>query len=125
MEVDADPPENPSTPMAWQQMNGADNEDHANGDASPVPPPHGSNPATSPPPKPSIDPEACKALGNKYFKAKDYSKAVQEYSKGRVSAMVLLTLHFHPSHFLMAADLYKLLMSTRNLLHTFRTAPPL
>lgn len=44
-----------------------------------TPPPH-KNP--SPPPKPSIDPEACKALGNKYFKAKDYTMAVAEYTKG-------------------------------------------
>lgn len=53
----------------------------ANGDSGPLPPPHGSNPTTSPPPKPALDPEACKAVGNKYFKAKDYAKAIQEYSK--------------------------------------------
>ncbi|KAL8829115.1 MAG: hypothetical protein Q9191_002203, partial [Dirinaria sp. TL-2023a] len=53
----------------------------ANGDSGPLPPPHGSNPTTSPPPKPAFDPEACKAVGNKYFKAKDYAKAIQEYSK--------------------------------------------
>ena len=50
-----------------------------NGDSSPAPPPHKT---PSPPPKPAIDPEACKATGNKYFKAKDYTKAVQEYTKG-------------------------------------------
>ncbi len=50
-----------------------------NGESSPVPPPHK---APSPPPKPSIDPEACKATGNKYFKAKDYTKAIAEYTKG-------------------------------------------
>ena len=54
-----------------------------NGDSGPLPPPHGTNPTSSPPPKSAIDPEACKALGNKYFKAKDYTKAIQEYSKGR------------------------------------------
>jgi hypothetical protein len=41
---------------------------------SPTPPPH----------KPQkVDPEACKAAGNKYFKAKDYDRAVQEYTKGK------------------------------------------
>ena len=51
----------------------------SNREAIPTPPPH-KNP--SPPPKPSIDPEACKALGNKYFKARDYTMAVAEYTKG-------------------------------------------
>jgi len=37
-------------------------------------------PMESPAPEP-IDPEACKALGNKYFIQKDYSKAIDEYSK--------------------------------------------
>ncbi len=43
---------------------------------SPTPPPHQ-------PPPPKVDPEACKAAGNKFFKAKDYDRAVQEYSKGK------------------------------------------
>ena len=90
MDVDSEAPMNgtPSspTPMAWtatHQTNGTDHNDQVDGDESPMPPPHGTNPATSPPPKPDIDPEACKILGNKYFKAKDYTKAIQEYSKGR------------------------------------------
>ena len=58
---------------------GMADHNNVNGDSSPVPPPHK---APSPPPKPAFDPEACKALGNKYFKAKDYTKAVQEYTKG-------------------------------------------
>ena len=60
--------------------------DHANGsssdtnaDNSPVDAPPKS---PSPPPKPAYDPEECKSLGNKYFKAKDYSKAIAEYTKG-------------------------------------------
>ena len=53
-----------------------------NGDGSPVPPPHGVKTTSSPPPKPAIDPEACKVLGNKYFKAQDYKKAIKEYTKG-------------------------------------------
>ena len=93
MDIDSEalPNSAPSSPpsmtlAASQQPNGTSHKNHVNGDDSPVPPPHGSNPATSPPPKPTIDPEACKALGNKYFKAKDYSKAIQEYSKGRPPA---------------------------------------
>ena len=93
-DVDPEAPTNgtPSspTPMAWtasDQPNGASHEDYGDGDDSPVPPPHGSLPATSPPPKPTIDPEACKAVGNKYFKAKDYTKAIQEYSKGTQTVM--------------------------------------
>jgi DnaJ homolog subfamily C member 7 len=39
----------------------------------------------APPPaekKPQVDPEVHKAAGNKFFKAKEYAKAIQEYSKG-------------------------------------------
>ena len=61
---------------AFSDMNG---HTRTNGDSSPAPPPHK---VPSPPPKPAIDPEACKATGNKYFKAKDYTKAIQEYTKG-------------------------------------------
>jgi DnaJ homolog subfamily C member 7 len=43
---------------------------------SPTPPPH------TVPPAPKVDPEACKAAGNKFFKAKDYDRAIQEYTKG-------------------------------------------
>jgi DnaJ homolog subfamily C member 7 len=42
---------------------------------SPTPPPHKA------PPK--VDPESCKAAGNKFFKAKDYDRAIQEYTKGK------------------------------------------
>ena len=28
------------------------------------------------------DAEACKAAGNKFFKAKDYDRAIKEYTKG-------------------------------------------
>ncbi|KAI4140660.1 MAG: hypothetical protein L6R39_005696, partial [Caloplaca ligustica] len=60
----------------------ADDEDFER-TTSPVPPPHRFIAPTSPPPppKPSLDPEACKALGNKYFKNKDYVKAIAEYTK--------------------------------------------
>lgn len=44
---------------------------------SPTPPPHRVNT------QPKLDPEAAKAAGNKFFKAKDYARAVAEYSKGK------------------------------------------
>ncbi len=73
MDVDSD------TSGPYQHTNGLSDHDQMNSAGSPVPPPHKT---PSPPPKPAYDPEACKATGNKYFKAKDYTKAVQEYSKG-------------------------------------------
>lgn len=48
---------------------------------APVPPPHRSNPA-SPTPSPTDEAEAFKAAGNKFFKEKDYKKAIEQYSKG-------------------------------------------
>ena len=55
-------------------------------DAPPRPPPHRT--ATSPTrqsqqilPQQPIDPEAFKATGNKFFKTKEYDKAIAEYSK--------------------------------------------
>ena len=67
----------PATPV--QETPGAFPDPDTNGvngeeEKSPTPPPH----------KPQkVDPEACKAAGNKYFKAKDYDRAVQEYTKGK------------------------------------------
>ena len=87
MDIDREGSSLPSSPVPDavgenQNSNGGGSEDHIDGDTSPIPPPHGVNPATSPPPKPAIDPEICKAVGNKFFKAGDYRKAIQEYSKG-------------------------------------------
>ena len=87
MDVDSE------TPETHQHVNGMSDDDQMNGDASPIPPPHKS---PSPPPKPAYDPEACKATGNKYFKAKDYPRAVQEYTKGEESppdSCTVNTLH--------------------------------
>lgn len=87
----------PMTPGAFQEMNGGTYEDRMSSDTSPVPPPHGPNttslPSSQPsqssqppqpaqPAQPAVDPEACKSLGNKYFIAKDYTKAIKEYTKG-------------------------------------------
>ncbi|KAK8171751.1 hypothetical protein BKA80DRAFT_251301 [Phyllosticta citrichinensis] len=69
MDVDREATSSPST-----KANGAP---EANGDkAAPTPPPH-KTPASSPP----QDAESFKAAGNKFFKAKDYEKAIKEYSK--------------------------------------------
>ncbi|KAI9770146.1 MAG: hypothetical protein M1840_003596 [Geoglossum simile] len=51
---------------------------NANGDGKPVPPPHRTQASPSPP---LVDAEAFKAAGNKFFKAKDYEKAIVEYTK--------------------------------------------
>ncbi|KAJ9498785.1 hypothetical protein LTR99_007768 [Exophiala xenobiotica] len=55
----------------------ATNGVNGHNEQSPTPPPHKAAPA----PKEKVDPEACKAAGNKFFKAKDYDKAIAEYSK--------------------------------------------
>ena len=54
------------------EVNGTSDHD----EKSPTPPPHRT-------PSPKVDPEACKAAGNKFFKAKDYERAIQEYTKGK------------------------------------------
>lgn len=48
-------------------------------DRPPAPPIH--RVPTNPPPPP-VDAEACKAAGNKFFKAREYDRAIEEYSKG-------------------------------------------
>ena len=70
----------------YQHTNGLSDHEQMTSDPSPIPPPHKT---PSPPPKPTYDPEVCKATGNKYFKAQDYTKAVQEYTKGERSIFSL------------------------------------
>ncbi|KEF58485.1 uncharacterized protein A1O9_06411 [Exophiala aquamarina CBS 119918] len=60
-------PEHPSD----HSTNGTSN---ASDERSPTPPPHRVTPH-------KVDPEACKAAGNKFFKAKDYDRAIAEYTK--------------------------------------------
>lgn len=55
--------------------NGTNHED------APAPPPHKSNPS-SPTPTPEEDAEAYKGAGNRFFKEKNYTKAIEQYSKG-------------------------------------------
>ncbi|KAL9032872.1 MAG: hypothetical protein Q9180_006256 [Flavoplaca navasiana] len=71
----------PTDPTSYSDANGSTNDAEMEGPTSPVPPPHRFKPTTSPPAKPALDPEECKALGNKYFKAQDYVKAIAEYTK--------------------------------------------
>lgn len=84
MDVDAETPS--SMPGAFEipKANGANGTD-VDGDAgAPEPPPHKSNPASpvqDAPPTPE-QAEAFKTLGNKYYKAKEYKKAIEEYTKG-------------------------------------------
>jgi DnaJ homolog subfamily C member 7 len=91
--MDIDQPEQPSSPKKtspptkiFQNAPGAFPDSAANGETnsinghddekSPTPPPH------KEPPPPPVDAEACKAAGNKFFKAKDFARAIVEYTKG-------------------------------------------
>jgi DnaJ homolog subfamily C member 7 len=88
-------PESPSTPLKMtpgafpENANGAEygvngvNGDHGD-EKSPTPPPHRVPMAE----KPTVDAEAAKAAGNKFFKAKDYSRAIAEYTKGQYNAFL-------------------------------------
>lgn len=50
-------------------------------DEAPAPPPHKSNPS-SPVTTPDEDAESYKAAGNRHFKEKNYTKAIEQYTKG-------------------------------------------
>ena len=81
----------PSSPTISNSVNGASNENEHEQDqgASPAPPPHRipPSPRNEAPPKPAVDAEACKAAGNKFFKAQDYTRAITEYSKGKLKIL--------------------------------------
>jgi DnaJ family protein C protein 7 len=87
MDVDTEAPSSmPGSFETLPKVNGANaNGAHDDGDSgAPEPPPHKSNPASpvqDAPPTPE-QAEAFKALGNKYYKAKEYKKAIDEYTKG-------------------------------------------
>ena len=93
--MDVDEPQAPTSPLKAsppatpsQSAPGAFPDSTTNGNTngvsdhddekSPTPPPH------KEPPPPPVDAEACKAAGNKFFKAKDYARAITEYTKGTV-----------------------------------------
>ena len=71
-------------PEPAPRAHGIENEDPKNGPKSPVPPPHRTPTEPPLPPKPKVDPEACKAAGNKFFKMRDWDKAIVEYGRGKV-----------------------------------------
>lgn len=56
------------------------NGDSAHEDEAPTPPPHKESPKDE---TPAVDAEACKAAGNKFFKAREWKKAIEEYTKGK------------------------------------------
>jgi DnaJ family protein C protein 7 len=103
MDIDSDPHAQPATtPATTESMPGAFNGaadvnmNGVNGPAAdkkdrdeeaPTPPPHKSTP-TSPvaPPAPTPeDAEAFKNAGNTYYKAREYKRAIEEYTKGMPS----------------------------------------
>lgn len=87
MDVDREPVNGASAPAPQNQNASAQanfsvpitNGNHS--EEAPAPPPHRSNPS-SPVPTPQDDAEAYKAAGNRFFKEKNYTKAIEQYSKG-------------------------------------------
>lgn len=84
MDIDS---EAPSSPPPQNNMPGAFDTPKTNGTKvngeGPAPPPHKT--PTSPPPAAAPTPEdaeAFKTAGNKLYKAGDYKKAIEEYTKG-------------------------------------------
>lgn len=71
-----------------------EDDESSEADVAPIPPPHGStnvNSVQEPlqqqperPKAPFVDPESFKDAGNRFFKAKDYNRAIQEYTKGKL-----------------------------------------
>jgi DnaJ family protein C protein 7 len=84
MDIDQEDPISPLPSSPQPATNGhASSPSHPdaeiNGDSGPLPPPY----KPSSPQPPTVDPEVFKAAGNKFFKAKEYDKAVKEYTKGK------------------------------------------
>lgn len=81
MDIDQESPSSPHVPVphASQQQKPVHNgANHGNSERSPTPPPHRSSPSVT-------DGESFKLAGNKFFKAGDYNRAIQEYNKGLFS----------------------------------------
>jgi DnaJ family protein C protein 7 len=88
MDIDREPVNGASSPASRSQNNSSAQTNFSvpitNGNhhsEAPAPPPHRSNPS-SPVPTPQDDAESYKAAGNKFFKEKNYTKAIEQYSKG-------------------------------------------
>ena len=92
-EIFSDPMETtpaPETPGAFPMTNGASGSE--DGGDGPAPPLHGTPKSPTPQPEePQVDAEACKAAGNKFYKAGQYQKAIDEYTKG-LSAQICIIL---------------------------------
>lgn len=130
-------PSSPPPAMSPGPVSGANGVNGVNGlndDDSPIPPPHKvptspppqPQPPPPPPPKPTVDAEACKAAGNKFFKAKDYAKAIKEYSKGGNNSPHHECLFTAPFEAQMANTSYNRQLSKRihNHLPIFQIARP-
>ena len=124
MDVESEPQNGvPSSSLAQENMPGSfetpkTNGTSPSGDAAPAPPPHKSNPtspATPAAPTPE-EAEAFKANGNKFYKNKEYKKAIEEYTRGRLFRSEPL-MSFH-------TDLQQLLKHNRLHRHTSATAQP-
>lgn len=76
MDIDSSPS---SAPGAFPMSNGVDGDKEND---SPRPPPHRSSTGGSMKVEDAGDAEASKAAGNKFFKAKQFDKAIAEYTKG-------------------------------------------
>lgn len=89
MEVDSEGQNGASaSPLGQTNMPGSfdtpkTNSTTSNGDAAPPPPPHKSNPSSPAAPAAPTpeEAEAFKANGNKFYKNKEYKKAIDEYTK--------------------------------------------
>jgi DnaJ family protein C protein 7 len=108
MDVDSSSPA-PSSPVTADtpKTNGANG---VNGvPDGPAPPPHrytkspppptanyAATPEAATPPAepPTIDAEEYKAAGNKFFKIKDYPRAIEEYSKGGCDISIFESRHY-------------------------------
>lgn len=95
---DDETPSSPAAQTQTTQTNGAQNGAGVDKDSAPAPPPHKTPSSPPPPPAPTVDAEACKAAGNKFFKAREYEKAIKEYSKG-VSLVAACSCHFSLFYF--------------------------
>lgn len=75
------PEERPPGAFPEAEENGVNGESGEKEQDGPVPPPH-RTPVEEKAEVPLVDAEACKAAGNKFYKAGQYGKAIDEYTKG-------------------------------------------
>ena len=81
----------PEDPPAFQEVNGVNGEQHHEGEEGPRPPPHRTPTSPSPQPEmPRVDAEACKAAGNKLYKAGQYAKGtLSSFGYGSATARLM------------------------------------